>query len=99
EHAEEDAAKIKPMCLEHIMSKLERDYTSFGGRALVIEPADGPPCYVFQPVEEWRRSFKDSKIADDVTSLLAKMDTKCHDCGQGASYLWVESNGLNGDNF
>jgi len=27
------------------------------------------------------------------------MDTKCHDCGQTANYLWVESNGLTGDNF
>src|SRR5437868_13784290 len=59
EHAEEDPAKIKPMCLEHMISKLERDYTSFNGRALVIEPADGPPCYVFQPVEEWHQAFKD----------------------------------------
>jgi hypothetical protein len=99
EHAEENADKIKPMCLNHLISRLGNDYQSFQGRAVVIEPADGPPCYVFQPVEEWRQAFKDSKIADDVSSLLAKMETKCHDCGQKANFLWVESHGLTGDNF
>ena len=99
EHAEEEADKIKPLCLAHLISALENDYQSFRGRAVVIAPADGPPCYVFQPVGEWRQAFKDSKIADDVSSLLAKMDAKCHDCGQPANYLWVESSGLTGDNF
>lgn len=95
----EDLDHIRPMCLKHLVSQLERDYTSFGGRAVVIQPAHGPPCYVFQPVKEWRESFKESKIADDVLSLLAKIETNCHDCGQTAKYLWVESNGLTGDNF
>jgi hypothetical protein len=99
DHAEEAADKIKPMCLAHLVPELESNYQSFRGRAVVIAPADGPPCYVFQPVEEWRQAFKDSKIADDASSLLAKMDAKCHDCGQPANYLWVESNGLAGDNF
>jgi hypothetical protein len=99
DHAEEDADKIKPRCLTHLVSELESSYQSFRGRAVVIEPADGPPCYVFQPVEEWRQAFKDSKIADDVSSLLAKMDAKCLDCGQTANFLWVESSGLTGDNF
>ncbi|SRR6266540_1848857 len=99
EHAEEDADKIKPLCLAHLISELESNYLSFRGRAVVIEPADGPPCYVFQPAEEWRQAFKDSKIAGDVSSLLSKMDEKCHDCRQTASCLWVESKGLTGDNF
>ena len=99
DHAEEDADKIKPLCLTHMISALENDYQRFQGRVVVIEPAAGPPCYVFQPIEEWKQAFKDSKIADDVSSLLAKMDTKCHDCGQLANYLWVESSGLTGDNF
>ena len=99
DHAEEDADKIKPRCLTHLVSELETNYESFRGRAVAIEPADGPPCYVFQPVEEWRQAFKDSKIADDVSSLLAKMDAKCSDCGQAANFLWVGSSGLTGDNF
>jgi hypothetical protein len=78
---------------------LDSDYQSFRGRAVVIAPADGPPCYVFQPVEEWRQAFKDSRISDDVSSLIAKMDAKCHDCGQTANCLWLESKGLTGENF
>ena len=99
EHAEEEADKIKPLCLTHLILELEKGYQSFQGRAVVIEPADGPPCYVFQPASEWRQAFKDTKIADDVSALLAKMDAKCHDCGQEAPYLGVESKGLTGDNF
>lgn len=95
----EDLEHIRPMCLKHLISQLEEDYTSFGGRAVVVQPADGPPCYVFQPVKEWHESFKDSRIPDDVLSLLARMETKCHDCGQAANYLWVESADLTGDNF
>ena len=98
-HAEEDADKVKPLCLAHLIPELEKGYQSFQGRAVVIEPADGPPCYVFQPAGEWRQAFKDTKIADDVSSLLVKMDAKCRDCGQAANYLWVESRGLTGDNF
>ena len=99
EHAEEEADKIRPLCLTHLNAELEKDYQSFRGRAVVIEPADGPPCYVFQLAEEWQQAFKDSKIAKDVSSLLAKMDAKCHDCGQTATYLWVQSKGVTGDNF
>jgi hypothetical protein len=99
EHAEEDAKKIKPMCLTCLVSQLKKDYTSFTGRAVVIQPAAGPPCYVFQPVKEWQAYFKESKIGPDVNSLLSKMESQCHDCGQKANYLWVESTGLTGDNF
>jgi hypothetical protein len=95
----EDLASIKPMCLKCLVEQIEKEYAVFTGRAVVIQPADGPPCYVFQPVKEWRESFKDSTIADDVVSLLANLDAKCHDCGQEARFLWVESSGLNGDNF
>lgn len=99
EHAEEDPKKIKPMCLTCLVSQLKKDYSSFPGRAVVIQPAAGPPCYVFQPVKEWQAYFKESKIGPDVNSLLSKMELDCHDCGQKANYLWVEATGLTGDNF
>jgi len=95
----EDLENIKPMCLKCLISQLQQDYETFTGRALVIQPAAGPPSYVFQPAKEWRNNFKDTKIADDVLSLLEGMEPNCHDCGQKASFLWVESKGLNGDNF
>jgi hypothetical protein len=99
EHAEDDFEKIKPMCLNCLVSQLKKDYSSFTGQAVVIQPAAGPPCYVFQPVKEWQAYFEKSKIGPDVNSLLARMEPRCHDCEQRANFLWVESKGLNADNF
>jgi hypothetical protein len=98
-HAEEEPEKLRPMCLEHIIAELEKEYIAFIGRAVVIEPAEGPPCYVFQPLEAWRRAFPESGIADDVKSLLERLDPKCNDCQGTAHYLWVASHGLTGSNF
>ena len=98
QHAE-DLENIKPMCLKCLVAQIEKEYSTFAGHAVVIQPAQGPPSYVFQPIKEWRASIKDTQIADDAASLLAKMEQKCHDCGQDARFLWVESSGLNGDNF
>ena len=95
----EELANIKPMCLTCLVAQLEKDYAAFAGRAVVIQPADGPPSYVFQPLKEWRQYVKKSKIADDTASLLAKLEPTCHDCGRKANFLWIESRGLNGDNF
>jgi hypothetical protein len=95
----EDLENIKPMCLRCLVLQLEKEYARFGGRAVIIQPCAGPPCYVFQPVEEWRKHFKESKITDDVLSLLASMEPKCHDCQQRANYLFIESKGLTEDNF
>src|SRR5690349_12410837 len=53
-HAEEFADKLKPMCQQHLIAQLQKEYASFTQRAVVIQPATGPPCYVFQPVKEWR---------------------------------------------
>ena len=99
EHAEEDLEKIEPLCLQCLVTRLEEDYTTFAARAVVIQPADGPPCYVFQPLQEWREHFKASKIADDVASILREMEPRCQECGAKASYAWLESRGLNGENF
>lgn len=99
ERAEAPVDEIEPMCFEHLMAKLESDYEAFQGRAVVIEPAAGPPCYVFQPGEEWRTAFKDTKIADDVSALIAEMKNACHECGQQAKYVWVGSKGMTEGNF
>lgn len=99
EFAEEDPAKMKPLCRQHLIAQLEIDYTNYHEQALVIAPASGPPCYVFQPIKEWNNFFKDSKIGRDAEMLLAKMNPQCRDCVQKANYLWVESSGLTGDNF
>jgi hypothetical protein len=99
DHAEEDAEKIRPMCLNCLLSPLEKDYSSFAGRAIVIQPAAGLPVYVYQPVKEWQEYFKESKIGANVNVLLLEMAPACHDCGQEADYLWVGSAGLTYDNY
>lgn len=99
EFAEQDPTKMKPLCRQHLIAQLETDYANYHQRALVIAPASGPPCYVFQPIKEWNNFFKDSKIGHDAESLLATMNPQCQDCGQEAKYLWLESSGLTGDNF
>jgi hypothetical protein len=99
QHAEEDPGKMKPLCRKCLISQLDRDYTNYLGHALVIQPAVGPPSYVFQPIKEWNDFFKDSKIGRDAQTLLTGMDAKCSDCSRDAHFLWVESKGLTGENF
>jgi hypothetical protein len=99
QHAEEDPKKMTPLCRKCLIAQLEKDYVNYTGRAVVIEPAVGPPGYVFQPIKEWNDFFKDSKIGRDAESLLAGIEPQCQDCGQHANYLWIESKGLTGDNF
>ena len=90
---------MKPLCRKCLISQLEIDYTTYAGRAVVVQPASGPPCFVFQPIDEWNAAFKDSMIGTDAQSLLGTIEPRCRDCGQNANYLWVESSGLTGDNF
>ena len=95
----EDVKNIKSLCRKCLVSKLERDYITFSGQAVVIQPVPGPPCYVFRSNKEWGEFFKESKMDDDVRAYLLRMDTTCHDCGQKANFLWIESSGLTAQNF
>ncbi len=94
-----DIKNIKPMCRRCLIAQLEKDYGTFSGRAVVIQPAPGPPCYVFHSNEEWSGSFKKSKMSDDARAYLLGMDPNCRDCGQKANFLWIESSGLTAHNF
>jgi hypothetical protein len=99
ENAEEEIKNIKSMCMKCLVSQLKNDYTTFSGRAVVIQPAPGPPCYVFHTNKEWGDSFRESKMDDDARAYLLRMDTLCLDCGQKANFLWVGSKGLTAHNF
>jgi hypothetical protein len=99
EYTEEEMKNIKSMCMKCLITQLEKDYTGFSGRAVVIQPVPGPPCYVFHSNEEWGKFFKESKMDDDTRAYLLRMVTICHDCGQEANYLWIQSNGLTEHNF
>jgi hypothetical protein len=99
EYAEEEMKNIKSMCMKCLITQLEKDYTAFSGRAVVIQPTPGPPCYVFHSNEEWGKFFKESKMDDDTRAYLLRMETICHDCGQKANFLWIQSSGLTEHNF
>ncbi len=98
-YSENTAEEIKSMCIKCLVSRLKKDYTTFSGRAVVIQPAPGPPCYVFHSNKEWGKSFKEAKISDDTRAYLFRMDTHCRDCGQKANFLWIGSKGLTAHNF
>jgi hypothetical protein len=99
DHVEKDFKNIKPICRKCLITQLEKDYTAFSGRAVVIQPVPGPPCYVFHSNEEWGKFFKESKMDDDTRAYLLRMETICHDCGQKANFLWIQSSGLTEHNF
>ena len=99
EHTEDSKTDVKPICRKCLIAQLEKDYTTFSGRAVVIQPVPGPPCYVFHSNEKWSKSFKKSKIDDDARAYLFRMEPICRDCGQNANFLWIESSGLTAHNF
>ena len=98
EHAG-DIKNIKSICRKCLIAQLEKDYATFSGRAVVIQPVPGPPCYVFHSNEEWSKSFKESKMDDDARAYLLRMDPNCRHCGKKANFLWIESSGLTAHNF
>ena len=95
----EDVKNIKSLCRTCLITQLQKDFITFSGRAVVIQPVPGPPCYVFHSNKEWGEFFKESKMDDDARAYLLRMDTICHDCGQTGNFLWIESNGLTAHNF
>lgn len=95
----EELDRLTPMCRDCLVSRLSGDYDRFEGQAVVVQPAEGPPVYVYQPVAEWKAAFPDSKIADDVEHLLSDLAAQCQSCSGIAKYLWIGSSGLTGENF
>ena len=99
QQAEEDLQKLKPLCLDCLLARLTVDYREFDGRAVVVQPASGPRVFVFQPLDAWSEHFPASGIVADGDVLLDAMSERCEDCEASANFVWVESQGLTGDNF
>lgn len=93
--AESELGDIVNLCFTCLVRKLSDGYESYEKRALVIQPAAGFPCYVFQTRSKW----PDSKLAKEVVEMFSAADEACNQCGSKAHYLWVTSNGLNLSNF
>lgn len=93
--AESELENIVNLCFTCLVKKMTDDYKNYEGRALVIEPAAGFPCYVFQTNSKW----PDSKLAKEVAEMFSATDEACNHCGVNAHYLWVSSKGLNPSTF
>src|SRR5215471_15589292 len=91
--AESVSKDIQAMCLPCLIAQLVEDYSAFHGRAIVIAPAAGLPCYVFRGKEEIDQGWK-----PDVQTYLQAIGS-CAQCGGTGSCLWIESRGLAPDNF
>jgi hypothetical protein len=89
--AESHSSQIAPLCLSCLTERLRHDYEDFRGRAVVIAPAQGLPCYVFRD-----REFVRSVSVD----VERELDTSfqeigpCSDCTMPGRCLWIESQGV-----
>jgi hypothetical protein len=93
--AESKAEDIVKLCFTCLSAKLTDDYKQFSGKALVIQPAAGFPCYVFQPKSRWA----DSKLVKEMSEMFSGMEETCNQCTSNAHFLWATSNGLVPSNF
>ncbi|MGA9526552.1 MAG: hypothetical protein WBS24_00410 [Terriglobales bacterium] len=83
---EKDRSDSVPLCVDCLLKRLDEDYSSFGGRAVVVQPVAELPCYVFRPQQDWGEAVK-----NDAESILAEMEIRCSSCGNESRYAWVNA--------
>jgi len=91
EAAESDCRQIKPLCLPCLIGQLRSDYADFHGRAIVVAPAPGLPCYVFRDRDFLRSVSSNSERDADI--LFGRIG-ECVDCHNAGTCAWLESRGL-----
>lgn len=84
--AESDANVIVPLCVDCLLRRLDEDYCTYDGRAVVVQPVAELPCYLFRPKADWNEA-----VRNDADFLLAGLQTHCRACGQPARYVWVNA--------
>jgi len=84
--AEPEPIKTAPLCVDCLLRRLDEDYCTYDGRAVVVQPVAELPRYVFRPKADWNGA-----VREDVDFLLAGLQTHCHSCGQPARYVWVNA--------
>lgn len=84
--AEAEAGEIVPLCVGCLLRRLDEDYTTYDGRAVVVQPVVELPCYVFRPKAEWSEA-----VRNDVEGILAGLEAQCRSCGQPPRYAWVNA--------
>ena len=81
-----EPSETTPLCVDCLLRKLDEDYRTYGGHAVVVQPVAELPRYVFRPKTDWNEA-----VRNDVDFLLAGLQTHCHSCGQPARYVWVNA--------
>ena len=84
--AEPEPSETAPLCVDCLLRRLDEDYCTYDGRAVVVQPVAELPRYVFLPTADWKEA-----VRNDVDFLLAGLQTHCHSCGQPARYVWVNA--------
>ena len=84
--AESEANDIVPMCVDCLLRRLDDDYGTYAGHAVVVQPVAELPRYLFRPKADWSEA-----VSTDLDFLLARLQTHCHSCGEPARYVWVNA--------
>ncbi len=84
--AEPEPIETAPLCVDCLLRRLEEDYRTYNGHAVVVQPVAELPRYVFRPTADWSEA-----VRKDADFLLAGLQTHCHSCGQPARYVWVNA--------
>ena len=84
--AESSPDDIVPLCVPCLLERLDEDYCTYDGRAVVIQPVAELPCYVFRPKGDW-----DEPLRSELDTLLAGLQNHCSSCTNPARYLWVNA--------
>ncbi len=84
--AEPEPTETVPLCVDCLLRRLDEDYCTYDGHAVVVQPVAELPRYVFRAKANWNEA-----VRNDVDFLLAGLQTHCHSCGQPARYVWVNA--------
>jgi hypothetical protein len=84
--AESALEDIVPLCIPCLQKHLDEDYSTYDGRAVIIQPVAELPCYVFRPKNVW-----DEHLRAELDILLAGLENHCSSCTNPARYMWVNA--------
>lgn len=84
--AESVREDIVPMCVHCLLDRLDEDYCTYDGHAVIIQPVAELPCYVFRPKSDW-----DEQLRAELDRLIAGLQNRCSSCSNPARYLWVNA--------
>lgn len=75
-----------PLCVACLLKRLDEDYCTYDGRAVVVQPVAELPCYVFRPNADWCEA-----VRNDAEGILASLEAQCRSCGQPPRYAWINA--------